>query len=125
MRRCLVLLLALSTPLSAQALPPVATVARLADSLARAFLAEGGAPSVAIGVVRGADTIELKAWGTADLELDVPASAGSVYRIGSVTKQFTAAAVMQLVEQGKARLDDSIATHLTGLPAAWRPVTIR
>jgi CubicO group peptidase (beta-lactamase class C family) len=128
MRRVAALLLLLLVPsaaLGAQELPPVGAVARVADSLAQDFIATGGAPSVAIGVVRGADTIVLKAWGTADLELDVPASAGSVYRIGSVTKQFTAAAVMQLIEQGRARLDDSIAAHLSGLPAAWGRVTIR
>jgi CubicO group peptidase (beta-lactamase class C family) len=88
-------------------------------------MATGKAPSVAIAVVRGADTIVLKAWGAADLEHDVAATAASVYRIGSVTKQFTAAAMMQLIEQGKARLDDSIGTYLASLPAAWRPVTIR
>src|SRR5687767_538549 len=111
--------------LGAQTLPPVATVARVADSLAHAFLAERGAPSVAIGIVRGADTIVMKAWGKSDLEHDVTATATSVYRIGSVTKQFTAAAVMQLVEQRKLGLDDSIATHIPSLPAAWRPVTVR
>ena len=128
MRRAAALLLlfpALSASLGAQQLPAVAAASRVADSLARDFIAAGGAPSVAIGVVRGADTIVLQAWGIADLELNVPASAGSVYRIGSVTKQFTAAAVMQLLEQGKARLDDSIATHLSGLPVAWGRVTIR
>jgi CubicO group peptidase (beta-lactamase class C family) len=116
--------LALPVVLRAQSVPPVATVARVADSLAQAFLAERGAPSVSIGVVRGKDTIVMKAWGKADLEQDVSATAKSVYRIGSVTKQFTAAAVMQLVEQGKVRIDDSIATYLPSLPAAWRAVTV-
>ena len=117
--------LLLPAVLVAQALPPAAAVARVADSLAQAFIAERGAPSVAIGMVRGADTIVMKAWGEADLEQDVAATATSVYRIGSVTKQFTAAAVMQLVEKGSVRLDDSIAAYLPSLPAAWRPVTVR
>jgi CubicO group peptidase (beta-lactamase class C family) len=124
-RRLLALSLVFPAALSAQSLPPVATVARVADSLAQAFLAGRGAPSVAIGVVRGADTIVMKAWGMADLEQDVAATPKSVYRIGSVTKQFTAAAVMQLVEQGKVRLDDSISAHVPSLPAAWRRVTVR
>jgi CubicO group peptidase (beta-lactamase class C family) len=67
----------------------------------------------------------MKAWGMADLENSVTATTRSVYRIGSVTKQFTASIVMQLMEQGKLRVDDSIGAHLGGLPAAWRPVTIR
>jgi len=91
----------------------------------QAFVAAGGAPGVAVGIMRGADTIALRAWGKADLEHEVPATAQTVYRIGSVTKQFTAAAVMQLVEQGKVRLTDSIAAYVPDLPAAWRPVTIR
>jgi CubicO group peptidase (beta-lactamase class C family) len=110
--------------LPAQSVPPAAQASRVIDSLAEAFVAAGGAPSVAVGVVRGGDTITLRAWGKADLEHDVPATAATVYRIGSVTKQFTAAAVMQLVEQGKVRLTDSIAAFLPDLPAAWRPVTI-
>jgi CubicO group peptidase (beta-lactamase class C family) len=109
----------------AQALPRAATVARVADSLAKAFLADGSSPSVAIGLVRGRDTVVMRAWGKADLENDVDATAASVYRIGSVTKQFTAAAVMQLVEQGKVKLDDSIGTYLPTLPAAWRPAKVR
>jgi CubicO group peptidase (beta-lactamase class C family) len=105
--------------------PPAATVAQTVDSLARAFVAQRGAPSVAIAVVRGGEPIVMKGWGKADLENDVAATEHSLYRIGSVTKQFTAAAVMQLVDQGKVRLTDSIGAHLPTLPAAWRGVTVR
>src|SRR5436305_691142 len=117
------LLLPLS--LGAQGLPPVATVSRVADSLAQAFIAARGAPSVAIALVRGRDTITMRAWGKADLEQDVAATPRTVYLIGSVTKQFTSSAVMQLVEQGKIKLDDSIGTYLPALPVAWRVVKVR
>ena len=126
--RHLLVALTISLPVAtatAQTLPSPAAAARVADSLGLAFVAANRTPSVAIAVVRGRDTISLKAWGMADLENEVAATARSVYRIGSVTKQFTAAAVMQLAEQGKVRLDDSIATHLAGLPAPWRRVTVR
>ena len=119
------LLIAVPFALAAQALPPVATVHRLADSLAKDFIATGGAPSVAIGLVRGRDTIIIAAYGKADLENNVPSTAKSVYRIGSVTKQFTSAAVMQLIEAGKLTLDDTIGTYLPTLPAAWRGIPIR
>jgi CubicO group peptidase (beta-lactamase class C family) len=123
------LLLALSfsasASVAAQALPPVATVARVTDSLAHAFLAAKSAPSVSVALVRGKDTIVVKAWGMADLELNVPTSPASVYRIGSVTKQFTSSLVLQLVEQGKVKLDDSIAVYLPALPVKWRAVTVR
>ncbi len=112
-------------PVQAQKLPPVAIVARVADSLAQAFIAQRGAPSVAIAMVRGRDTITMRAWGMADIEQDVRATPHSVYRIGSVTKQFTSSGVMQLVEQGKVKLGDSIATYLPNLPVAWHAVTVR
>ena len=117
-----VLALALPVALHGQT---AAGVQHTADSLAKAFLLAKSGPSVAIAVVRGNDTLVMKAWGMADLELSVPANARSVYKIGSVTKQFTSSIVMQLVEQGKVKLDDSIGTYLPSLPAAWHVVTIR
>jgi CubicO group peptidase (beta-lactamase class C family) len=114
-----------TSQLRAQSLPAPAKVSQVVDSLAQDFLAQHRSPSVAIGLVRGGDTIVMKAWGQADIEQDVAATARTVYRIGSVTKQFTSATVMQLVEQGKVKLDDSIATYLPNLPAAWRGVKIR
>lgn len=117
-------LLLLPTTLAAQAMPSPAAAKRVVDSLARDFITRDQAPSVAIAVLRGNDTISIAAFGKADLELDVAATPQSVYRIGSVTKQFTSSAVMQLVEQGKVKLDDSIGVHLPGLPTAWRRVTV-
>src|SRR5690348_13677851 len=67
----------------------------------------------------------MKGWGMANLENDVPATAQTVYRIGSITKQFTAAAVMQLVQDGKVKLDEPIGTYLPNLPEAWRAATVR
>jgi CubicO group peptidase (beta-lactamase class C family) len=118
---------ALPARASAQARPGKAEVARVVDSLARKFVADKahGSPGVSIAVVRGSDTLVMKGWGMADLENDVPAAAQTVYRIGSITKQFTAAAVMQLVQDGKVKLDDSIGTYLPTLPAAWRVATVR
>ena len=80
---------------------------------------------MSVAVVRGRDTIVMKGYGLADVENDVAATAQSVYRIGSITKQFTAAAVMQLVEQNKVSLDDSIGKHLPHLAARWHGATIR
>lgn len=102
----------------AQSPPPKARVAYVVDSLAADFIATHGAPGVSIAVVRGGDTLVMGGWGKADLENDVPATATTVYRIGSITKQFTSSAVMQLVEHGKVKLDDSIGTYLSTLPPA-------
>ena len=119
-------LLQVATPAArAQQMPSRAVVARVADSLATDFIATRGAPALSIAIVRGRDTLVLGGWGKADLENDVPATARTVYRIGSITKQFTSAAVMQLAERGAVKLDDSIGTYLGTLPAAWRGVTVR
>ena len=117
--------LLLAAPAHAQSLPSKADVARAADSLAADFIATRGAPGVSIAVVRGRDTLVLGGWGKADLENDIPATSRTVYRIGSITKQFTSATVLQLIERGKVKLDDSIGTYLTTLPIAWRAVTVR
>ena len=61
----------------------------------------------------------------ANVELDVKASPSTVYRIGSLTKQFTAAAIMRLVETGKISLDDPIEKHLPDYPVGGRRITIR
>jgi CubicO group peptidase (beta-lactamase class C family) len=80
---------------------------------------------MSVAVVRGRDTVVMKGYGFADVENEVPATAQTVYRIGSITKQFTAAAVLQLIEQNKISLDDSLGKHLPTAPSGWRGVSIR
>lgn len=105
--------------------PAPARVRAVVDSLARAFVADSQSPGVSIEVVRSGDTLVSGGWGLANLEERVPATAATLYRIGSITKQFTASAVLRLVQAGKVALDDSIAAYVPGLPAAWRRVTVR
>lgn len=106
--------------------PSRAEVKQRVDSLARAFIAEPESPGLSIAVIRaGRDTLVFQGYGKADLENDVPATPATVYRIGSITKQFTAAAVMRLVEKGSVRLGDPIGKYLPSLPVAWRPVKVR
>lgn len=126
-RRTLTGALLLIVPLaSASAQRPTrAALQKTVDSLVANALAEGPVAGMSVAVVRGRDTVVMKGYGFADVENDVRATPQTVYRIGSITKQFTAADVLQLVEQGKLSLDDSIGKHLSTLPAAWRAVTIR
>ena len=112
-------------PAVGQGLPAAAVVRARVDSLARAFLDTRQTPGLSIQVVRGPDTLVRAGYGLADLEQTVPASASTLYEIGSITKQFTAASVMRLVEAGKVVLDDSIAAYVPNLPMAWRRVTVR
>ncbi len=114
-----------ATGAAAQARPAPSAVRSTVDSLARAYLEDGRTPGLSIEVIRGGDTLVDAGYGFADLEQRVPATATTLYQIGSITKQFTAAAVMRLVEAGRVGLDDSISGYLQGLPPAWRRVTVR
>jgi D-alanyl-D-alanine carboxypeptidase len=116
---------AAATSAAAAQRPTRAALQRTADSLVANALAEGPVAAMSVAVVRGRDTVVMKGYGLADVENDVSATAQTVYRIGSITKQFTAAAVLQLIEQNKLSLDDSIGKHLTTVPPAWRGVSIR
>ncbi|MDQ3950416.1 MAG: beta-lactamase family protein, partial [Gemmatimonadota bacterium] len=111
--------------LSAQALAPRAHIVATIDSLAAAFLADGPVAGLSVAVVKGRDTILMKGYGLADVENEVPASAKTVYRIGSITKQFTSAAIMRVIGEGKLSLDDTLGKLLPSSPPAWRGVSVR
>ncbi len=80
---------------------------------------------MSVAVVQGKDTIVMRGYGLADLEFDVPTPERATYEIGSLTKQFTAAAVLQLVEQGRVRLDAPITDYLPNYPMHGANVTVR
>jgi CubicO group peptidase (beta-lactamase class C family) len=65
-----------------------------------------------------------KGYGYADIENKVEATPDTIYRVGSVTKQFTAVAILQLHDAGKLKLADPITTHLTDYSAPPKPITI-
>ena len=101
-------------------------IARAADSLADAAVRSGNVAALSIAVVRGIDdTVVMKGYGSANLEHDVPATAQTVHRIGSVTKQFTAVAIMRLVEQGKLSLDDDVTKYVPNAPTHGRRILVR
>ena len=78
----------------------------------------------AVLVARGADVILSKGYGSANLEWDVPNTPATKFRLGSITKQFTAASILLLEERGKLKIDDPIKQYLTDAPAAWDRITI-
>jgi CubicO group peptidase (beta-lactamase class C family) len=100
-----------------------ATKARI-DAAAQKVLADTGVPSASIGIARDGVTIYTAAFGKARIEPALPASAEMLYPIGSVSKQFTAACVLLLVEEGKMKLDDPVARWFPEFTQA-RDVTVR
>ena len=116
-------LLALAASANAQQSLTAAQRARI-DSAALQVLANTGAPSASIAVVLDGAIAYEKAYGNARLAPDVPATPAMRYSIGSVSKQFTAAAVMLLVEEGKLSLDDKVAKWLPDLTRA-NEITVR
>lgn len=96
-----------------------------ADAAARDVIRKEAAPGFSVAVARDGEVVFQKSYGMADVEMGVEATPDTVYRIGSITKQFTAAAVMRLVEQGKLSLDDPITKHLPDFPTQGHAVTIR
>ncbi|MBK8006397.1 MAG: beta-lactamase family protein [Gemmatimonadetes bacterium] len=94
------------------------------DSIARGVLMETGAPSASVAVVRGGVIAYEQAYGTARINPDVAASPQMRYAIGSVSKQFTATAILLLAEEGKLKLDDPVSRYLPGLTRGT-DVTIR
>jgi D-alanyl-D-alanine carboxypeptidase len=100
-----------------------ATRARV-DSIARQVLEQRGIPSASIAVVKGGKLVYTHAYGLAHLEPSVAARPEMRYSIGSISKQFTATAILILQEQGKVSLDDAVGKYVPGLTRGDE-VTIR
>ncbi len=100
-------------------------LAQRLDSLAGYWVERDLAVGIVAAVVRGNDTLLLKSYGKADVEWDVPMPLDAMFEIGSVTKQFTAAAVLQLRDEGKLGLDDEIARWLPDFDPRGHGVTLR
>lgn len=94
------------------------------DSIAAAVLAATGVPSASVAVVRHGAIAYAHAYGTAKLDPRTPADSSMRYAIGSISKQFTAAAILLLVQQHKVSLDDPVSRFVPGL-SRGNEVTVR
>ena len=104
---------------------PAAAKGDQVDEIIREQMRQWNIPGLSLVVVRDGKIIKAQGYGLANVELNVPATAETVYEIGSVTKQFTSTATMLLVEEKKIELDVPIGNYLSDVPAAWKPVTVR
>ena len=94
------------------------------DAIANGVLQQHGVPSASVAVVQGGKLVYTHAYGKAHIDPDVAATPEMRYSIGSISKQFTAAAILLLQEQGKLRVDDPVGKYVPGLTHG-NEVTIR
>lgn len=101
------------------------TLADRLDSIAGAGVRQGRAVGMVAAVVRGADTLLFTPYGKADVEWDVPMAVDAMFEVGSIAKQFAAAAILRLKDAGKLSLDDPITKWLPDLGTSGNGVTLR
>ena len=94
------------------------------DAIGARALAKQGAPGFAFAVVHRGRTVYARGFGLANVSRNEPVTAGTRFAVGSISKQFTAAAVLQLRDAGKLGLDDPLARYLPSLPNA-NAITLR
>lgn len=104
---------------------PSVDVAAIVNSVGQQAIVKDQVVGLSIGVSQGGKVLNVRGFGLANVELGVPVSADTVFRIGSITKQFTAAAILLLVEDKQIALDDPLIKYLPKYPAAGRKITIR
>jgi D-alanyl-D-alanine carboxypeptidase len=119
------LLVAHVGPLQAQMVAPVDTaLAQKVDAIANQVLQSTGVPSASVAVVKNGRVAYANAYGAAKLDPRVPATPDLRYAIGSISKQFTAVAILLLQQDGKLKLDDPVSRFIPGLTRG-NEVTVR
>jgi D-alanyl-D-alanine carboxypeptidase len=95
------------------------------DDYIKAQMEQHRIPGIALRIIQADKVAKTATYGLANLELNVPVKAETVFEIGSITKQFTAAGILLLAQEGKLSVDDLISQHLKNTPASWTNITIR
>ncbi len=119
-----VVALTVRAPLGAQGAPSDEQLPARVDAIANEVLQSTGVPSATVAVVKHGRLLYAQAYGAAKLEPRVPATPDMRYAVGSISKQFTAAAILLLQQQGKLSLDDPVGRFVPGLTDG-NQVTIR
>jgi CubicO group peptidase (beta-lactamase class C family) len=82
-------------------------------------------PGISLAVIRNGKIALVRSYGFSNIEHQIPVKPETVFQSGSIAKQFTATAVMILVEEGKLSLDDKISKYFTDAPESWKAITVR
>ena len=101
------------------------TVSAKVDQFIKAEMRRQRIPGLSLAVIRDGRTIVAKGYGLANVEHQIPVKPETVFQSGSIAKQFTATAVMILVEEGKLSLDDKITKYFPDAPETWKTITVR
>jgi D-alanyl-D-alanine carboxypeptidase len=104
---------------------PAGAQSEKVDAYIKAEMEKRHLPAVSLAVTKAGKVVKAKGYGYANLELKVPATEATVYKIGSISKQYLASGIMLLKEDGKVSLDDKISKYLEGTPATWSAITVR
>jgi CubicO group peptidase (beta-lactamase class C family) len=102
-----------------------ATTAAAVSEYVKAEMQRQHIPGLSLLVVKGGKIVRAEGFGFANVELQVPVKPETIFQSGSVGKQFTATAVMMLVEESKIGLDDPLTKYFADAPASWKDVTVR
>jgi D-alanyl-D-alanine carboxypeptidase len=116
------------TSLFALALLLFVTVAARADKVdeyVKAEMQKQHIPGLSLAILKDGKIVKVEGYGLANVELNVAARPETVYKIGSVSKQFIAAGIMLLVQEGRISLDDPVSKFLDGTPDTWKEITVR
>ncbi|PWY55170.1 peptidase [Legionella qingyii] len=95
------------------------------DDLIIEYMEENNIPGMSLAIVQAPYITRVVGYGFADTEKKLLVSTRTLFHVGQLTHAFTAVAIMQLLEEGKLQLDDSISASISSLPQAWQDVTIR
>jgi CubicO group peptidase (beta-lactamase class C family) len=120
-----VLLAIVSFGVSSAPAQSVPASSRTVDEYVRREMQRRHIPGLALLVARGGEIVQAEGYGLANVEMQVPVKPETVFQSGSVGKQFTATAVMILVEEGKIGLEDPLTKFFSEAPATWKDVTVR
>ena len=113
-----------TTPAESQATSPVSIAERVDGAIARQMQMRR-IPGLSLGVVKNGTLLLAKGYGDATVEWKAPATPDSVYLLASMTKPFTAIAIMMLADAGRLAIDAPISMYVAGTPASWSGITIR
>ena len=104
---------------------PAVVPADAVDELLVSHMQRHQVPGISLAICRDGKVVRATGYGLANVELDVATKPETVFQTGSVGKQFTAMAVMMLVDEGRLGLDDPISKYFPDAPATWKDITVR